>query len=601
VTRPSSRVRLHQAGSAAFLGFWLLVLAALASAPAQAAAPVRRLTQFPSLQGYNRVAEMLGATFWGSSSDNERVTHIILRTFRTGAMITIGLPTSTSPAHAERWLQETAAELGWDTTRLTLYHQPNRVLLTAHLPESIQQISPLRRRAMLDLPRLQRRLERLTQNPAVLCVRAPDADLYASSPPPAAQGKELGSLALFYRLSGASTPLSVEYGIPGRWLTGLAAALLLWGWFPLLPGLLLRRRLVRQERLTSTERLGRYRRWLWAIRLLSIVGAAFTLSAFDLERLGFLAPAVRSAVLPLIVLLIILWFWHGLLSSLMAMPLRQTDHPVGAMPMMRLLARGDIVVSSFLLLIILAIGYFTLFGATAGRLSFNRLFDPVLLIGGGAYLLWIFVAIVRTPEPVRPDAEPLPSVPEDLEGMRQAFPELLAYAERERARPAVEVGSFPGSELVAMYERIGRELDLDQHAALCATAALVRRFTRRSLLVSRGGMLTAAVVSLGAGCITLLLPTADGGSFGLGALPVLLGVAAIIWVSVWLSQRLLYRHLETADVKAAQLLDDPERYLAALRTLARHEQAIYAENPLLPRTFSLAQRIARLERRLSRG
>jgi len=394
-------------------------------------------------------------------------------------------------------------------------------------------------------------------------------------PEPYVSGVRRGDTFLFYRVpaSGGKT-LQVDYGVPRRWPVAALLSLLLWLVFPLLPALAALYFVHFSPDRKPEDRIRVFDRCQLVGRWVAAVGFYATLSALNMERTRYFGFNPWIGIPPALTLLLPYWFWCGGMIGLVR---RRLSRPIASAG---LVVRNDPVLEFGFALVLSAIvlgpGLVTSqLGPRAGLLTIPIVTAAAMALIG-VLMLGIFAPRLLRKAPRILEIK-FESLPEN--------PELLRVVLRERTEEIsrdVE-GSVPNAKLTAARaEAVAASpvaqtvlsLDADQQVALCAAYHLVQRrvlpLHRAQCTVFLGSLVALIVASLWSlfhplpGMGGVLLPL----SFSL-----LLGSGK--YVTTFVDHRIT-RHLLAADIRIAQALEHPQRFLEALRLLEQAENAAHA-------------------------
>jgi len=325
----------------------LILLLGLAG-PAHAAPAVTRgapLTLYP----YEKAAAAVGETGWGDAARSENLCHVLARVERSRMAFMVALPPDVPQDRAQQWLRSLADRLGWTDVRLYINPAPGALYLRAGNRTSVRRRG-LGSRFRLDLETLRQELARITDKPAILCIRTPGAEIFTTTPPPDHAGTYDGDGFAFYRLSARMPPtLVVDYGLPPRWVMALLLASFFWAVFPLVPLMYSREIVARQSSLTPLQQEEAFGRWLRGIRLACAAGVFATFLMLGLGRIAAYAPPLR---VPEVAPAFVMWFWCGGVAASLRQPWQRDQRgPVARwLPLLGALAFSGFVIVGPLLL-----------------------------------------------------------------------------------------------------------------------------------------------------------------------------------------------------------------------------------------------------------
>lgn len=588
------------------LGVWLTVALGLLfgpwCVPARSAPPVQRDSRTITSDPYPDAAGELGFREWGSPDDNQQVIRATVRLDAERMRLLIMLPPETPVATAEQWLQDLSDGMKWQDVDLRANPQPERLYLRADVRKWVHSRGFGQSEASFDPALLAIALRKLTPRPALLGVRLVGSGLEAASIPPVVGGPSDGHYFLFYRLgnlSQTSKPLTLNYGIPRRWLAAGAAGLLLWLLFP--PGALyaVRHYLGGRHEIEAKHRLTLYRRWQRGVLVVPFVLAMGALFLSRFWFLGYFGTGFAIAG-PMLFLLPVTLF--GLAGRLIGMPLERAAWPQRAdLPWYRMVSAE--LTGGAVVLVMLGLSSFTTTSmlrqngvpGTSRFVMLPTLLPLVIVLGS---IAWGVVVTYRRKRGFLPSEVESPA--ELAATVREFTTRLGAPIERVRLAPARD-GLMAGTvtvlgRLAVVGKEVTESLEPDQVAALIAATALAQPRTRSDRWITWGlsvGMLLPALVLLGGIWLT---PGGFSRNRSLLPLMVLLGPLSMVGSSVNL--RRSQKRQELADLQAAEALSEPRRFILALRRLEELQIASGGLDPAVARNSAFSQRCARLERRL---
>lgn len=582
---------------AVLLGIWCGPLCG----PSWSAPPVQRFSRPITSDPYPEAAAEFGFREWGGEGGNPSLVRATARLDAERLRLTIELPPGTPLAGGERWLQGLSDAMGWQDPTLSSNLQPEALYLRADVRQVVRKRGFGRSEAHSDAALLAAELRKLSPRPVLLGIRLVGAELETASTPPVATGRSGGHTFLFYRLSDfnpGSGALSLQYGLPQRWLAAGAAGLLLWLLFPPLALYAVRSYLAGQAEIEPRQRLLLYRRWQ---RGVLVVPTALALGAMLLGRFWFLGYFGTGFALATPMLIILPGLLFGLTARLIGIPLERAAWPQRAeLPWYRLASTElwlggmvlvGVTVGGFMASSTLTIGV----GAAASRPLLPLLFPAALAVG---LVTWSAVVNYRRKQGTLPNETDAPA--ELTEVVRDLTTQLGVPVERVRLAPARE-GLMAGTvavlgSLVLIGKELVENLEEDQVAALIAAAALSRPRTRGDRWLTWGlsfGLLLPFLFLLGAS-----LWSRGGAASNRSLFPLLMLASPLSVAGSFVQQRRLQARQALADFQAAEALGQPHRYLAALRRLEEVQMESGGLGPAAVRTSPLAQRRERLARRL---
>jgi hypothetical protein len=575
---------------------------ASAAPPASAGAPVvTRETRPPRVDYYDDAARRLNIQEWGSAEQNDRAVHVLLRLQRRRAVVSIALPPGTPVDPAERWLADLSREMGWNA-QLSSNVQPGGVFLRAALDKVGHPAGPGQNQVELDVPTLRARIAELTPVPVWLGVRTGGAAI-VSATPPAAKGESDGNDFLFYRLDTApAVLLTVRYGLSPRWMAAALSFLVLWLLFPPLVLSAGREHLRRQSRADPKERLRAYRRLTQGVGIITPFGFVAFLYLFKMERLGYLLGDERllMRLLPLIAL----FTFAGIIrpGRLIGLPLERDAYPERArQPWYRLLATDLISTGVVLAVIAVGVGLSTFAGGAGG--VFPSAVRPLLLAVIIVPMLVSTVGVVIGTVAWRRRLRGVTTEPEAPEAVATAVRLLTADVGCPVERVLTVAGKL-GTPNYAILRRehvvvIGKDLvealEPDQVAALTAAQALAEDAARPDPIV-RYGLWVFMLLPVAVGALAIQ-GLASGSFMRMGG-PMLLVCLMMPLVLLFgtMTARRAQKRQEEADLRVADALPEPRRFLDAIRRL--QELQLSAAGIEAAADPSKNERLSRLQRRL---
>lgn len=577
-----------------FLRVFLIVLVSVQARTASAAPPVVPGSLDSPTAEYQAVATAAGIS-WGNRTANEPVQHVLLRLDYDRDTLTVELPTRVSRTTAETWLQDLVDRMGWSDVRLYSNQNASQINVAARVRKQNSFSSPFRRRTNLDVALLRARLQTLTPNRMLICVRTLGATVTAVEPPPAARVTRNDETFLFYNNWSQTSPtLTVTYGLTPRQIAALVSSLALWLLFPSVVLRVYRSHLLQQPEMTDERRQRIYASWQRGVRIAGVAGASLTFAVLTYSRV--VPRFLGTGMLPVVPL----WYWYGAMCKLISLP-ESAEENCPTQPRIPLLSvAGDLSIAG------LSAVFFLAPALMAPQALFRTLPIAPLVIGGGGALVWVASGVMyyRVKRQIGIAAAPAvlaPAIPHDPAAVRELLQRLTAEIAAEELLPPP---AFPNSTpalaanyALAMYATM-QALDVDQRAALKATNQLamggdpVRTQSLWGLVwcgapLAIGGIAAWFINGWGRWFVVL-------GGMALAA--VLMGINGL---HTGRSLKALRQRMEDGDVRVAQAMDDPARLLAALGQLAECERLHGVKSSTGARLTSMyEERRRRLARRL---
>jgi len=543
-----------------------LILSLLLCPGARAEPPVKHSTRSPQLDSGWWAAQAARASFWEDDTRNDKLSHVVLRLEHGRALLTLGLPPTTPYPQAVAELRALAAALGWTDAQLRTHAEPSSLYLVLESRRSVRTQGLTASSVSVDFEPVRATLRRLTPNPAVLCVQTVETEPYRVTPePPArARSRRRGDTFLFYRLSDAPPGLmSVQYGLTFQSVLGFTTGWLLWLVFPLAPFLFCRRRLARREDLPEAERERIYRRQALGVKVVSVVGVWLTASFLLTNPFEYYGDWARSLVGGDI---LALCFWYAGIDALSKILHRRMAGEIPAPLSSWTPAMGGLLVAVCL---------------TALSVMWQPPWTQEIpdwfrnlnhwANGGGLVLIGLWLLWTSRIGAWSPDQSVAPEMPDDAEGLRRTIEEIAMRlkAEQGAVPPALDIDGLPPDfhRWMLAERRALASLDFDQQAALFVASCLIVRDSSVSSRWWTGDMILSAFIVMAAGVAFCLIPKD-------APVRVWGGVLAAMTLALLLSSAVSSFIRSSArghpDLKVAQAMDDPPRYLEAL---LRVEQA----------------------------
>ncbi|MCC2667903.1 MAG: hypothetical protein K0Q72_374 [Armatimonadetes bacterium] len=578
------------------------VAAVLLPRAASAAPPVALDGRAISTSQYDAASVLAGFPAWGTAEQCDRAAYVMVRLDSDRLRLTIGLPRSVSGAAATRWLSSVSDEQRWANVSLFYDPQPGALYLRADVVGPVHRAGIGGSEATVDLGRLAARIRELTPLPVLAGVRLTGSHLISASPPAEFTSKLGADTYLFYKSAttgAAAAPLTVRYGMPPRWIAAAACGLLIWLLFPVLALYGARFYLLGQTEVEPRQRLVLFRRWQRAI---AFVPAAMALGTVFLVRGSFLMFFGRALAGLLPVLLVLPWLGTAFLGRLIGLPLERAAWPDRPpLPWYRA-AKPELFGLVLTGAMMLCVGAVSVSGGTL-RLPFGAVtvgpglffVVPVLLVIGT--VSWAAVVNFRRKRGTIRDE------PEAPEAIRASVHELttrlgcpINQVRIGKRRDGLIAGTvIVLNDLAVVGAEIVEAVEPDQLAALIAAAALTLPRTRADKWVTYG--LTAMIlVPTGLMCLAFLWRSWQPS--GASSMSWVLLAQPLIFGGAMLSARRAQNQMQRADLRAAEALGEPLRFVQALRKLEEIQLAGSGTDPSATRRLPMAQRRLRLEQKL---
>lgn len=321
---PGSERSIRLRRMSALFGAVLVIVAAADAC--RAAPPVVPERRFPPLGAYDAAASRAGVPEWGAIGQYPGLIRVLVRLSAERATLTFILPSEIPEARAAAWLQRLSDTLGWTRGDLYSSPQPGMLLMRASVRDMVSPPRRGRSGATLDIQALERALRGLSDRPGLLAVRMSGAEVVSVSPQPWKRDRSGDDTFLFYRLSGdAGVPLSVEYGLPDRWLAAAASAYAIWLLFPYVALVAVRAVLAKGAGPDARTKVTLYRRWQRGITMAAVLGAFGSTFAVGVAKMAYILGSAGPAVPSLLFLLPICALTVG--ARLIGLPLEWAVWP----------------------------------------------------------------------------------------------------------------------------------------------------------------------------------------------------------------------------------------------------------------------------------
>ena len=582
----------------------LLALVAVLSQPAVAAPLVSVETRKVSTDGFDGGAFRAGLQEWISAEDCHYAAHVMVRLDSERLRLVIGVPPDTPRDRAIQWLGELADEQGWQNASLSVNPQSNALYLRADVNEVVHRNGLGESATGIPLYRIVARLPELTSVPILAGVRLSGSQLLSATPPPDLQSRVGSEDFLFYRpqtnRAAAAAPLTVRYGIPQRWVAAAVVGFVIWLFFPLIVLFGARHYLSGLDQVEPRQRLVMYRRWQTVIAFvpaLVAVGVVFATKGSFLLFFGRFIPVLIPFVM------MISLFGVGFAARLVGLPLERAAWPDRPrLPWYRA-AQTELIMVAVFSVMMLGVGLTTIVSASGGlRLPWGRgtldsrvFFVLPFLFATGA-IAWAMILNFRRKRGILPNEPPAP------EPLATAVRELTHRLECPindlrigKRRDGLMAGAIVVlNDIAVVGGEIPELVEPDQLAALVAAMALTMPRTRKDKWITNG--LTALILVPAAFILGALVWSPPGRS---GSFPLFLIGQPFIFIGSMLAARRQQNRQQQADLRAAESLEDPLRFLQALRNLEEAQLSASGIDPsAAARRLPMTQRRLRLERKL---
>lgn len=579
--------------TAGFLGLLFATATPVAAAPPTVQPETRSVN--PGV--YDRAAAEVGLAEWGTAEQCGQVVHVIARYDSGRARLSVGLPPDTNPTAANAWLQGLTTLLGWSDVSLYSNRQPGALYLRIDAPKQVRRAGFGGSRANLDLPLLAEHLRSITNRPAVLAVRFSGAQVLRVSPAPAFRHRGKPDEVLFYRLQPAAglRPMSVDFGVPTRWLAAMAVGFVVWLLFPVVALFAARAHIQGQERVDPVQRVvlfSRWRRGIFFVPLLSAFGMVLMVRGSFLMYLGM----SLTYLIPIAMFLPTLLF--SLAARLIGMPLERAAWPDReALPWFRA-ASKELRLLGLVLTVGLAsylIATFRIGGGARGA-AFPMAMVAVPMLFALGVGLWTAAVNVRrkkgamTSEPDAP-AELTAAVRALTQGLEQP----ITRVQISKARDGLMAGAVVVlGDLAVVGSELTEALDTEQLAAYITASVLAQPRTRADKWIQTGAGWVMGLAALGT-VVWALVSFSSANKRGF--LPAMLVSQPVFIIGSMVVAHRAQKRVQAADFQVAEGMGEPRRFIETLKKVEELQLSTSGMDPSA-RNLPMAQRRQRLERKL---
>ncbi|MGV3722235.1 MAG: hypothetical protein ACO1SX_15110, partial [Actinomycetota bacterium] len=430
------------------------------------------------------------------------------------------------------------------------------------------------------------------------------AAVTSRSPTPFKEGSVDGDHFLFYQPSAMTAgPLSIEFGIPPRGPVAAVVAALLWLAAPFGMALGVRAYLAQHQSLPPMRRISMFDRWMLAARIASVSVLFVAVMTFDLDRLRYLGPQARIMSGGSLLMAPFLFWCQGAVGIVRRGFVREIapDAPANGLD-----AEWCLGMAVLFVLFVLFIPAPWLTSGLPGTVpafgprtivATGPLTSGWLLMLGGILLLLVFLPVYFLCFRMAQRAA-APAPLDDPTALKAALRELTEQAVRERQEYTANPELLDKFAAVAQMNALVRAmvaLDADQQAAIGVAGQHTAFESSLRMRWQAAAACGIAVLIILSGIWQRLQPLGNGALRALLLCGLFCAVLTVVFRYHLGRSR---RRQGEIDLQVALAMDEPRRYLEALRKLAEYEQF----NAVMTNSASVAlgfrERARQLERRL---